>query len=215
MLIQHNYKRLFAYSSIEHMGLVMIGFGIGGVAGTFGALFHLLNHALAKALAFFTAGNIHRRFNTVEIDGVKGLAKAQPVTAVALVVAGCALVGLPPFSPFFSELLIVLSVATQDFASDTIHAGRFITVTISDEVRSLGTVSLLMLFALIAFGGFMYRIGAMVWGEAPEGSIQPERWTPGYVSLIAMIVALIGLGFALPGPLKLLLNQAVKVVLAR
>jgi hypothetical protein len=72
-----------------------------------------------------------------------------------------------------------------------------------------------MLFALIAFGGFMYRIGAMVWGEAPEGSIQPERWTPGYVSLIAMIVALIGLGFALPGPLKLLLNQAVKVVLAR
>jgi len=106
-------------------------------------------------------------------------------------------------------------VATQDFASDTIHAGRFMTVTISDEVRSLGTVALLMLFALIAFGGFMYRIGAMVWGEAPDGSIQPERWTPGYVSLIAMIAALIGLGFALPGPLKLLLNQAVKGVLAR
>jgi hydrogenase-4 component F len=215
ILIQHNYKRLFAYSSIEHMGLAMIGFGIGGVAGTFGALFHLLNHALAKALAFFTAGNIHRRFNTVEIDGVKGLAKAQPVTAVALMVAGCALVGLPPFSPFFSELLIVSSLAAQDFASDTIHAGRFITVTISDEVRSLGTVALLMLFALIAFGGFMYRIGAMVWGEPPEGSIQPERWTPGHVSLIAMMAALIGLGFVLPEPLKLLLNQAVKVVLAR
>ena len=115
---------------------------------------------------------------------MKGLAKAQPVTAVALVVAGCALVGLPPFSPFFSELLIVSSVATQDFASDTIHAGRFITVTISDEVRSLGTVSLLMLFALIAFGGFMYRIGAMVWGAAPEGSIQPERWTPGTCPLL-------------------------------
>lgn len=146
---------------------------------------------------------------------MKGLAKAQPVTAVALMVAGCALVGLPPFSPFFSELLIVSSLAAQDFASDTIHAGRFITVTISDEVRSLGSVALLMFFALIAFGGFMYRIGAMVWGEAPERSIQPERWTPGRVSLIAMIAALIGLGFVLPEPLQLLLNQAVKVVLAR
>ena len=94
-------------------------------------------------------------------------------------VAGCALSGLPPLSPFSSELLIVSALAAQDFASDTIHAGRFITVTISDEVRSLGTVALLMLFALIAFGGFMYRIGAMVWGTAgahwPTNSAQSSR----------------------------------------
>jgi hydrogenase-4 component F len=156
------------------MGLAMIGLGIGGVAGIFGALFHLLNHALAKALAFFTAGNIHRRHNTLEIEGVRGLAKTQPMTAVAVLVAGCALVGLPPFSPFSSELLIVSALAAQDFASDTIHAGRFITVTISDEVRSIGTVTLFLVFALIAFGGFIYRIGTMVWGEPPEGHTQPE-----------------------------------------
>jgi hydrogenase-4 component F len=215
MLIQHNYKRLFAYSSIEHMGLAMIGFGIGGAAGTFGALFHLLNHALAKTLVFFTAGNIHRRFNTAEIDGVKGLAKAQPMTAVAIVVAGCALVGLPPFSPFSSELLIVSALAAQDFASDTIHAGRFVTVTISDEVRSLGTVALFMVFAVIAFGGFIYRIGVMVWGVPPEGHTENERWTLGHVPLIAMIMALVGFGFILPEPLKLLINQAVNIVLAR
>jgi hydrogenase-4 component F len=215
MLIQHNYKRLFAYSSIEHMGLVMIGFGIGGVAGTFGALFHLLNHALAKALAFFTAGNIHRRFNTLEIDGVKGLAKIQPITAVAVLVAGCALVGLPPFSPFSSELLIVTALAAQDFASDTIHAGRFATMTISDEVRSLGIVAVFMAFAVISFGGFIYRIGTMVWGVPPDGHTTGERWAMGHVPLIAMILALVGFGFALPEPLKLLLNQAVKVVLAR
>ncbi|HWV45659.1 MAG TPA: proton-conducting transporter membrane subunit, partial [Nitrospira sp.] len=60
LLIQHNYKRLFAYSSIEHMGIAMIGFGVGGPLGTFGGLFHLLNHAFAKSMAFFAAGNIHR-----------------------------------------------------------------------------------------------------------------------------------------------------------
>ena len=197
------------------MGLAMIGFGIGGVAGTFGALFHLLNHALAKALAFFTAGNIHRRYHTLEIDGVRGLASTQPITAVAVLVAGCALVGLPPFSPFSSELLIVTALAANDFASDTIHAGRFITVTISDEVRSLGTVALFMVFALIAFGGFIYRIGTMVWGAPPHGHTTTEPWALGHVPLMIMIVALVGFGFVLPEPLKLLLNQAVNVVLGR
>lgn len=173
VLIQHNYKRLFAYSSIEHMGLAMIGFGVGGSVGTFGGLFHLLNHALAKALAFFVAGNIHRRCETLEIDDVRGLIRAQPITAVALMAAGCALVGLPPFSPFVSELLVVSSLAAQDFASDTMQVGRFVTVTISDEMRSLGIVALFLLSAVVLFGGFMSRIGAMVWG------IPPARLTQG------------------------------------
>jgi hydrogenase-4 component F len=197
------------------MGLAMIGFGIGGPAGTFGGLFHLLNHALAKALAFFTAGNIHHRFNTLEIDGVKGLAKTQPITAVAVLVAGCALVGLPPFSMFSSELLIVSSLAAQNFASDTFHAGRFVTVTISDEVRSLGTVTTFMICAVIAFGGFMYRIGFMVWGDPPQHQAQGERWTLGHLPLLALIAALVGFGLSLPQPLKLLLDQAVNVVLVR
>ena len=215
ILIQHNYKRLFAYSSIEHMGLAMIGFGIGGVAGTFGGLFHLLNHALAKSLAFFTAGNIHRRFDTLEIDGVKGLMKTQPITAVAVVVAGCALVGLPPFSMFSSELLILSTLASQSFVSDTFHAGRFATVTISDEVRSLGTVAIVMVFAMMSFGGFLYRIGTMVWGIPAEGQAKGERWTLGHVPLVALVVALVGCGFFLPEPLKLLLDRAVNVVLMR
>ncbi|WHZ23987.1 MAG: Hydrogenase-4 component F [Nitrospira sp.] len=215
VLIQHNYKRLFAYSSIEHMGLAMIGFGVGGFAGTFGGLFHLLNHALAKALAFFVAGNIHRRFDTLEIDGVRGLARSQPITAAAILVAGCALAGLPPFSPFVSELLVVSAVAAQDFASDTVHVGRFVTLAISDEMRSLGIVALFLSFGVVLFGGFMYRIGMMVWGTPPPGSLQGESWTVGHVPVMVIVGALIGLGFMLPEPIRILLTRAVNVIVVR
>ena len=215
ILIQHNYKRLFAYSSIEHMGLAMIGFGVGGPLGTFAGLFHLLNHAVAKALAFFVAGNVHRRFETLEINEVRGVAQVQPITAVAMLVAGCALVGLPPFSPFVSELLVVSAVAAQDFASDTMEVGRFVTMTISDEMRSLGIVALLLFFAVVLFGGFMFRIGTMVWGAAPDGITRGEVWTVGHVPLMIMIVALLGFGFVLPEPIHTLLTRAVNVIVMR
>ena len=215
ILIQHNYKRLFAYSSIEHMGLAMVGFGVGGPAGTFGGLFHLLNHALAKALAFFAAGNIHRRFGTLEIDGVHGLASSQPITAVVLLVAGFALVGLPPFSPFASELLVISAMAAQKFPSGSIQVGNFLTLAIPDEVRSLGIVALFMVFALVLFGGFAYRIGTMVWGVPSEHTPRGEPWTLGHVPLIAMTAALIGLGLMLPEPVRLLLSEAVAVVSGR
>lgn len=215
ILIQHNYKRLFAYSSIEHMGLAIMGFGVGGPVGTFGGLFHLLNHALAKSLAFFSAGNVHRRFTTCEISEVQGLAKVQPVTAVAMLVAGLALVGMPPFSTFASEVLVVSALATQDFTSDTFHAGRFFTITVADEVRSLSVVAVFLLFAVVLFGGFTYRLAAMVWGAPPENVPRGERWDIGHVPLIVTSLALVGLGVMLPDPIKTLLDRAVGVLLMR
>ena len=112
LLLQHNYKRLLAYSSIEHMGLAMIGFGVGGAIGIFGGLFHLINHAFAKSMAFFAAGNIHRRYQSVEIDQVHGLATVLPGTALSLMVAGLALAALPPFALFASEMQIVTALGT-------------------------------------------------------------------------------------------------------
>ena len=215
ILIQRNYKRLFAYSSIEHMGLALMGFGVGGLMGTFGGLFHLLNHALAKSLAFFSAGNVHRRFTTCEIDDVQGLAKVQPVTAVAMLVAGLALVGMPPFSTFASEVLVVSALATQDFTSDTFHVGRFFTITVADEVRSLSVVAVFLVFAVVLFGGFTYRLAAMVWGTPPEGVPRGEVWDVGHVPLIITSLALVGLGVMLPDPIHTLLDRAVGVLLVR
>jgi hydrogenase-4 component F len=215
ILIQRDYKRLFAYSSVEHMGLAMIGFGVGGPVGMFGGLFHLLNHALAKSLAFFSAGNVHRRFATRDILGVRGLAQAQPVTAMALFIAGLALVGMPPFAVFASEVMVVSALATQSFASDTLHVGRFLTVIIDDDVRSLAVVGVFLVFAVVLFGGLTYRLATMVWGTPPDGVPRGEAWDVGHLPLIATALALVGLGVMLPEPLKQLLERAVGVLLAR
>ncbi len=214
VLIQRDYKRLFAYSSIEHMGLAMVGFGVGGQTGTFGGLFHLLNHAFAKSLAFFSVGNVHRRFETREITEVRGLARVQPFTAVGLLVAGLALVGMPPFSPFLSEVMVVSALATQSFASDTLHVGRFLTIVVADEVRSLTVVALFLLFSVVLFGGFTYRLAMMVWGTPPDHVKRGEAWDVGHVSLIAAGMALVGLGVTMPDFLKTLIDRAVRILIA-
>lgn len=206
VLVQRDYKRLFAYSSIEHMGLAMAGFGVGGPAGTFGGLFHLLNHALAKSLAFFSAGNVRRRYATREIDQVRGMLHVQPLTAVAMLVAGLALVGMPPFSMFASEIMVISALADQQFASDTFHLGRFLTITVTDEVRSLAIVTLFLVFAVALFGGFMSRVAAMVWGTPLDGVKCGEGWEIGHVPLLLTIAALVGLGVTMPEPVHGLLD---------
>jgi hydrogenase-4 component F len=212
ILVQRNYKRLFAYSSVEHMGLAMVGFGVGGAVGTFGGLFHLLNHALAKSLAFFAAGNIRRRFMTREIKEVQGLFEAQPLTAAAILIAGLALVGMPPFSMFASEVLVVSALATQSFASDTVHFGHFLSITIANEVRNVCIVMVFLAFSVVLFGGFTYRLTAMVWGRPPPSVKRGESWEVGHVSLVLMAVALVVLGIAIPEPILSLIENASSVL---
>jgi hydrogenase-4 component F len=197
------------------MGIAMAGFGVGGVVGTFGGLFHLLNHALAKSLAFFSAGNVHRRFGTREIKDVRGLMTVQPVTAMAILVAGLALVGMPPSSMFLSEMMVVSALATQSFASDTLHLGQFLTIIVAHDVRSIAIVTVFLLFAVVLFGGFTYRLASMVWGTPPDGVQPGERWGVGHVPLFVAGAALVGLGLALPEPLRGLMDRAVNVLLAR
>lgn len=215
MLVQQDYKRLFAYSSIEHMGLAVVGFGVGGIAGTFGGLFHLLNHALAKSLAFFAAGNVFRRFETREIERVRGLAKVQPLTAAAMLVAGFALVGMPPFALFDSEVLVVSALATQTFASDTLQVGQFLTMTIDHTVRNVALVTLLLVFAVVLFSGFTYRLVGMVWGSPPDEIRRGEQWDIGHVPLVVTALALAGLGITMPDHIRAMLDQAVRVVLMK
>ena len=215
ILIQHGYKRLFAYSSIEHMGIAMVGFGVGGATGTFGGLFHLLNHALAKSLAFFSAGNIHRRFGSLEIKDVRGLVTVQPVTAIALLVAGLALVGMPPFSLFLSEVMVVSALATQSFTSDTLHLGRSLTIIMAHDVRSLAFVTVMLVFAVVLFWGFTYRLASMVWGTAPDGVRRGEEWDVGHIPLLLTVAAIVGLGVAMPEPVKRLIDKAVTIIMVR
>jgi hydrogenase-4 component F len=106
MLIQRDYKRLLGYSSVEHVGIVLIGFGVGGPFGLFGGLFHMLNHALAKSAAFYAAGMVLLRHGHKMIDRVAGLLRQAPAAGAGLLLAAVALAGLPPFGLFVSELVI-------------------------------------------------------------------------------------------------------------
>jgi hydrogenase-4 component F len=196
ILIQHNYKRLFAYSSIEHMGLAMVGFAAGGAIGHFGGLFHLVNHAFAKSLAFFAAGNIHRRFKTVEIDQVRGLTTVLPWSTLALLIAGVALAALPPFALFASEMQIIAALGTSGLLSGWIKAGPSLPVVV------------LLLCSLVAFSGFLYRITGMVWGTAPQNIDRGERWSVGHLPIVLLGLVLAGFCWALPPPLRQLFETA-------
>jgi hydrogenase-4 component F len=101
---QKDYKRLLAYSSIEHMGIIAIAIGIGA---TFAGLLHVVGHSLAKTLLFLTAGNILTIYKTKNISDISGLLKTSFSTGVLFIAGGFAIAGLPPFLPFLSEYLIL------------------------------------------------------------------------------------------------------------
>src|SRR5437764_794797 len=97
MILQKDLKRLLAYSSVEHMGIIATGLGLGGFFGVYGALLHTFTHSMAKSLLFFGAGHVRAKAGTSKIAMLKGLARQLPWTSAALVVGLIAIVGLPPF----------------------------------------------------------------------------------------------------------------------
>jgi hydrogenase-4 component F len=105
MVGQGDYKRLFAYSSIENMGVMAAGVGLGGAA-TYGAIFHSVNHSLCKAGLFLLAGNVLRAFGTTSAREARGVLARLPVTGILMMALFLAIGGVPPFGPFWSEFLI-------------------------------------------------------------------------------------------------------------
>ncbi len=113
---QHGIKRLMAYSSIEHMGVVALGFGFGGALGIAGALYHMLNHSLNKSLMFFGAGNMMRAYGTKEIGQIKGVGRRFPVQAALWLAGAVAITGAPPFGLFLSEFTIMRAGLKPSFS---------------------------------------------------------------------------------------------------
>jgi NADH:ubiquinone oxidoreductase subunit 5 (subunit L)/multisubunit Na+/H+ antiporter MnhA subunit len=111
-LIEKDIKRILAYSTISHIGYIMLGIGIGTALGVAGGLFHLLNHAMFKACLFLCAGSVIYRVGTRNIDEMGGLAKRMPITAAAFLIAALSASGIPPFSGFASKLMIYEAALT-------------------------------------------------------------------------------------------------------
>ena len=174
IILQKDYKRLLAYSSIEHMGIIAIGFGIGGPLAIFGALLHMFNHALTKSLMFFGAGNVLMKFKTKNIAEVRGIATLMPATAILFLAGAFAITGSPPFSIFLSELTILMAAISQ---------GNYL-------VCALYLVLLTAIFA-----GFIYYAGRMIFGEPAPGTIRGEvsYVAVGVMALLAAIILVTGL----------------------
>jgi hydrogenase-4 component F len=182
MLIQRDYKRLFAYSSIEHIGIVLVGFGAGGSAGVFGGLFHMINHSLAKSTAFCAAGAVLLRRGSKEIERVTGLLRQMPLVGGILLLAVLALAGMPPFGLFISEVLIA--------------TGAY-------EERPWVAYTFLGLLA-VAFSAMVYQAFRMVLGEA-EGKDSPMSSGPNKFVAVSLIVNLVAMGYIgihMPGFLR-------------
>ena len=192
IIMSRDYKRMLAYSSIEHMGIIAIGFGFGGFWGVFGALFHMLNHALTKTLLFFGAGNILQRLKTKEIDQVHGLIKALPVTAVLLVGGALAITGCPPFSLFLSEFMIMVGGLSSE--------------------SWLG-VALYILLLAVVFAAFMYHIGRMVFGEAGRTDAKGEGGRTNLAVMAVLLASVLALGLYMPTFLNDALDQIAELFL--
>jgi len=194
LLAQRDYKRMLAYSSIEHLGLVALGAAIGSPFALAAALLHVLGHGLVKCVLFLTAGRILQTEGTSRIDGVRGLAARQPLVAGCLGLGVLALIGLPPFSMFASEL----GIARTGFAD------------------GLGwvTAAALILVVVIA-AALIGHTSRMLLGTTPEGpgtATAPVR-VPGTfaLTLVTGLLASATLGVT-AGPLGSLLHLAANTL---
>ena len=194
MVRRGNFKRLFAYSSVEHMGIIAVALGFGGVLGLYGALLQILNHAIAKAVLFLASGDVALRYKTREAAGVRGLLTAVPVTGGALLLASFAALGSPPFGVFLSELTIVRA----GFAAS-------------------GPVLPLLLLALlaVAFVAFARTTAGMVTGQAqcPPSPYQGRAAGLAAVAPLAVgLAALLVLGLWIPAGLNAVILHSVAVL---
>jgi len=191
MIVQRDLKRLLAYSSIEHMGIVALGVGLGGALGLYGALLHTFNHSLAKTLLFFTTGNIRETFGTLRMDRIRGMARALPCTSGVLVVGSLAVAGMPPFGLFVSEFIILMSAFTQ---------GRYMVATLI-----LAAIS-------IAFGALLYHCQRMLSGEPKQLSARPKALVMEIAAMCVCGVCLLVLGLRIPTAFTALLHNAMAVL---
>lgn len=169
-------KRMFAYSSIEHMGLITFAFGMGGPLANFAGLLHMTMHSLTKSAIFFAVGHVAQVKGTQKLSEIRGLTESHPVLGWGLVTGIVAIAGLPPLGIFMSEFLIV----TSTFAREPFLA-------------------LLVVFGiLVAFGALILRMSDIAFGK-PTGSMAAVESS--YVPLFAHLALVLAAGIYLPGPL--------------
>jgi hydrogenase-4 component F len=170
-------KRLFAYSSIEHMGIITFAFGMGGPLANFAGLLHMTMHSLTKSAIFFAVGHISQVKGTQRISTIRGLTATHPTLGWGLVAGVIAIAGMPPFGVFMSEFLVVSST----FARQPLLALP------------------LVLGLLLAFGTLLWRLHGLAFGKPDSGPAAPVQAST--LPMLAHLALVLIAGIWLPGPL--------------
>jgi hydrogenase-4 component F len=191
ILAQHDIKRLLGYHSVEHVGIVALGLGFGGPIGTYGALLHVVNHGVTKALAFFAAGTAIARYGSRDMQVIRGLLAVAPIGATLLMLAALSLAGVPPFSIFVSELMVL-------------RAG------IGDGQWPAIAIFLAMVVVILA--GLLHHAGSMAFGEPPAAAGR-QREAPSPLLGMALLAAIMILaGLTIPASFDGVLRRATEIV---
>ena len=192
ILTQRNFRRILAYSSIDHAGIMVAALGFGGKLGALGATLHMLFHGVTKPLMFFCAGNVQQHFTTPYFRNVRGVIRTLPWTGGLFLMATLAVTGTPPFSVFQSEFMTLSAALAAD----------------------RGWAALLFIAGVVTiFAGFLVHMAKLNLGvprhNAPDRAAECP-WKLGAMALVA--VSVIALGFWLPEPVHQLVQQAVQII---
>jgi hydrogenase-4 component F len=191
ILAQHDIKRLLGYHSVEHVGIIALGLGFGGAVGTYGALLHVVNHGITKALAFLAAGTAIARYDTRDMRAIRGLLAIAPMGGTLLMLAALSLAGVPPFSIFISELMVLRAgIGHGDWLS----------------------IAIFLLMIVIIFAGLLHHASAMVFGKpTAAASREPEARSP-LLAMLLLAAIMILLGLSISASFDGYLQRATEVI---
>ena len=191
VLVQRNYRRLLAYSSIDHAGIMVAALGFGGPLGALGAVLHMLFHGVTKPLMFFSAGNVQQEFGSPYFRKVRGVIHTLPWTGALFLVAAFAVTGTPPFSIFHSEFTTLSAALAADRGW---AAGLFV----------LGVVTI--------FVGFLLHMAKMNLGAVQESNPRASEcpWKLGAMVAVASVVILFA--FWMPAPVFQLIQKSADIL---
>lgn len=188
---QKDMKRLLAFSSIEHMGIISVAIGFGGFMGIYGGMLHLVNHSIAKPLMFFASGTISQKYETKAISKIRGIIKTMPFTGMLFLIGGLAILGLPPFSMFLSEFFVL---------SSGFSSGQFVAVLF------------MAIFLIAIFAGFARHLIRMTFGNPEKEMKHGELGKLAVVPMIILGALTIIFGIYVPDQLKSLADAASSTI---
>jgi len=208
ILKKNPFKRVLAYHSLEHMGIIAFGFGIGGPIAIAGALLHMLNHAITKALMFLAYGNISRKY---EKEGIliTGVLRSMPWSGSMLTLGGLALVGTPPFNIFMSELIILWGALSR-FIPDQAPAPPAYPKPIAGIAIAVFIISTTLIFY-----GLVNHLKKIVLGKAEKENLREQFSWHAIVPILFLFALMLLFGTWIVPPLANLVSESVGIVLQK